>query len=115
MATESIASPSRRRSLLATPGYARLWFAGGVGSAMRWLELLVAGIFTYEVTRSALLVAVVTVARSLPMLVLGPIAGVVAEAVSRKKLLIAQLLLMAGSSAVLALLAWTGEIRVWHV
>jgi Glycosyl hydrolase family 65, N-terminal domain len=26
-------------------------FAGGIGNAMRWLELLVAGIFTYEVTR----------------------------------------------------------------
>jgi hypothetical protein len=25
----------------------RLWFAGGIGNAMRWLELLVAGIFTY--------------------------------------------------------------------
>jgi hypothetical protein len=26
----------------------RLWLAGGIGNAMRWLELLVAGIFTYE-------------------------------------------------------------------
>src|SRR5438874_451185 len=115
MASESIASAVRRRSLLTTPGYARLWFAGGVGNAMRWLELLVAGLFTYEVTRSALLVAVVTVARSLPMLFLGPIAGVVAEALNRKRLLLVQLFGMAATSAVLALLAWSGEIRVWHI
>jgi len=115
MASEPIAVRVRQRGLLATPGYARLWFAGGVGNAMRWLELLVAGIFTYDVTHSAFLVAVVTVTRSLPMLFLGPIAGVIAEAVNRKRLLLAQLLGMAATSAVLALLALTGEIRVWHI
>jgi len=115
MASEPIAVRVRQRGLLATPGYARLWFAGGVGNAMRWLELLVAGIFTYDVTHSAFLVAVVTVTRSLPMLFLGPIAGVIAEAVNRKRLLLAQLLGMAATSAVLALLAMTGEIRVWHI
>ena len=31
--------------VLATPSYLRLWFAGGIGNAMRWLELLVAVIF----------------------------------------------------------------------
>src|SRR5271154_7459308 len=102
MTSEPIASLVRQRGLLATPGYARLWFAGGVGNAMRWLELLVAGIFTYDVTHSAFLVAVVTVARSLPMLFLGPIAGVIAEAFNRKRLLLAQLLLMATTSPVLA-------------
>src|ERR1700686_4255372 len=115
MASEPIASRSRPRGLLATPGYARLWFAGGIGNAMRWLELLVAGIFTYDVTHSAFLVAGVPVAPSLPMLFLGPIAGVIAEAINRKKLLLAQLFGMAATSAVLALLALSGEIRVWHI
>src|SRR5438105_2032814 len=101
MTTESIAAPIRPRGLLATPSYARLWFAGGVGNAMRWLELLVAGIFTYDATHSALLVAVVTMARSLPMLFLGPLAGVVGEAFNRKRLLQAQVLLMMAASAVL--------------
>ena len=115
MTSEPIALRSRPRRLLANPGYARLWFAGGVGNAMRWLELLVAGIFTYNVTHSAFLVAVVTVTRSLPMLFLGPIAGVIAEALNRKRLLLAQLLGMAATSGVLALLALSGEIRVWHI
>src|SRR5260370_16948031 len=115
MTSQPIASTVRRPGLLATPGYARLWFAGGVGNAMRWLELLVAGIFTYDVTHSAFLVAVVTVTRSLPMLFLGPIAGVIAEALNRKRLLLAQLLVMAASSAGLAGLAPLGPIRVWHL
>src|ERR1700675_1326330 len=115
MASELITSASKPRGLLATPSYVRLWFAGGVGNAMRWLELLVAGIFTYEATHSAFLVAVVTVARSLPMLFLGPILGVIGEALNRKRLLLAQLLGMAATSAVLALLAASGQIRVWHL
>jgi MFS family permease len=115
MTSEPIASRAGVRRLLATPGYARLWFAGGVGSAMRWLEMLVAGIFTFDATHSTLLVAVVVAARSLPMLFLGPIAGVIGEALDRKRLLLAQLMVMAASSAVLALLALTGAVRVWHV
>jgi len=115
MTTEAIETRARPRRLLATPSYVRLWFAGGVGNAMRWVELLIAGIFTFDVTHSAFLVAVVVVARSLPMLFLGPLAGVVAEAVNRKHLLLAQLVLMATSCSLLALLAIVGWIQVWHV
>ena len=112
---ELIKSASKPRGFLATPAYLRLWFAGGIGNAMRWLELLVAGIFTYEVTHSTVLVALVTVARSLPMLFIGTIAGVVGEALNRKRLLLTQLFVMAVSSAVLCALAFSGQIRVWHI
>src|ERR1700731_542351 len=104
MASELITSASKPRGFLATPSYLRLWFAGGIGNAMRWLELLVAGIFTYEVTQSTVLVALVTVARSLPMLFIGTIAGVIGEALNRKRLLLTQLFVMAVSSAVLCAL-----------
>jgi MFS family permease len=103
------------RALLTTPSYLRLWLAGGFGNAMRWLEMLVAGIFTFQQTQSALLVAVVTVARTLPLLLLGAITGVIGEALNRKLLLTAALLTMAAVSAVLFLLAASGRIRIWHI
>jgi MFS family permease len=109
------ASAIKPRRFLATPNYLRLWFAGGVGNAMRWLELLVAGIFTYEATQSAVMVALVMVARSLPMLFIGTIAGVVGEALNRKRLLVTQLFVMAVTSAALCALAFLAEIRVWHI
>src|SRR5213082_2847222 len=115
MASELVESASKPRGFLATPGYLRLWFAGGIGNAMRWLELLVAGVFTYDVTHSTFLVALVTVARSLPMLLTGAIAGVFGEALNRKRILVAQLLVMTATSAVLCALALLGEIRVWHI
>jgi MFS family permease len=115
MPSPSLIAASERRGLFANPNYLRLWFAGAVGNAMRWLEFLVAGIFTYDATHSALLVAVVSVARSLPMLFVGAIAGLVAEALDRKRILVAQLAVVAASSAILCGLASTGRLAVWHV
>src|SRR2546423_9805094 len=99
MAFELITSASKPRGFLATPSYLRLWVAGGIGNAMRWLELLVAGIFTYEVTQSTVLVALVTVPPSLPMLFIGMIAGVVGEGLNRQRLLVTPLFGMAVTSA----------------
>src|SRR5437667_930876 len=110
--SSSIAPALGPRGLLATPGYLRLWFAGGVGNAMRWLELLVAGIFTYDLTHSTFLVALVTVARSLPMLLTGALAGVIGEALNRKRILLTQLLVMTATSALLCALALLGAIQV---
>src|ERR1700687_5274232 len=115
MTAEPAASRARPRGLLATPGYARLWFAGGVGNAMRWLELLVAGVFTYDATHSTFLVALVTVARRLPMLFAGALAGVIGEALNRKRILVVQLLVMTATSATLCALALFGQVRVWHI
>ena len=112
MSSDLITSADEPRSFHATPSYLRLWFAGGIGNATRWLELLVAGIFTYEVTQSTILVALVMVARSLPMLFIGTIAGVIGEALNRKRLLVTQLFVMAASSAMLCVLAFSAQIRV---
>jgi MFS family permease len=103
------------RQLLAAPNYLRLWVAGGFGNSMRWLEMLVAGIYTFDLTGSAFAVAVVTVARTLPMLVLGSLTGVVSEALNRKTMLLCGLFIMAANSAVLCALAADDVIRVWHI
>src|SRR5467141_2359413 len=103
------------RALLATPGFRLLWFAGGVGNSMRWLEMLVAGIFTFELTGSALMVAVVTVARQLPQLLMGALVGVVGDSVNRKLLLVAGFLLASTTAAALSLLAFSGAIQIWHI
>jgi MFS family permease len=100
------------RALLAAPDYLRLWLAGAVGNGMRWLELLVAGIFTYDLTHSTLLVAVVTVARTLPMLFMGALIGAVGEAANRKAVLIGQLALLSATSGSLGLLGLRGALSL---
>jgi MFS family permease len=103
------------RELLASPDFLRLWLVGAFANAMRWLELLVSGLFAYEVTGSALAVTAVVAARQLPQLLLGAFAGAVSEAVNRKLIVMAALLVPAVVSTLLATLATTGHLALWHV
>src|SRR5207253_272453 len=89
--------------------------AGGFANAMRWLELLAAALFAYEVTGSGLAVAAVAAARQLPQLLFGALAGAVSESVNRKHILLAALLVPAAMSTALAILAASGHLVLWHV
>lgn len=82
---------------------------------MRWLEMLIVAIFTFESTGSALMVAGATVARTLPQLVIGAFAGVIGETLSRKLLLTVALFVAAASAGTMCVLAATGTIQLWHV
>ncbi len=103
------------RELLAMPDFLRLWLVGAFANAMRWLEVLVSGLFAYEVTHSALAVTGVVAARQLPQFFLGAFAGAISEAVNRKVIVMLALVGPAAISTVLATLATTGHLEVWHV
>jgi MFS family permease len=95
--------------------YLRLWMAGALGNAMRWFEMLVTGVFVYDATQSPFLVSLTLMARTLPLLFVGAIAGAVADAVNRKTLLLAGLTVTAANAGLLALMAAFGDLQVWHV
>jgi MFS family permease len=103
------------RVLLRHADFLRLWLVGAFANAMRWLELLASGLFAFEVTGSALAVAGVVAARQLPQLLFGAFAGAVSEAVDRKLIVMLALLVPACLSTVLATLATTGHLELWHV
>ena len=103
------------RELLRLPDFLRLWLVGGFANAMRWLELLVSGVFAYEVTGSALAATGVVAARQLPQLAFGALAGAVSEAVNRKLMVMLALIVPAIVSTLLATLATTGHLALWHV
>ena len=101
--------------LLRLPDFLRLWLVGASANAMRWLELLASGLFTYEVTGSALAVTAVVAARQLPQLLFGAFAGAISEAVNRKLIMMLALMVPATVATVLATLATTGHLALWHV
>lgn len=112
-------TPTEERSavrvLLRQPDFLRLWLVGAFANAMRWLELLASGLFAFEVTGSALAVAGVVAARQLPQLLFGAFAGAVSEAVDRKLIVMLALLVPAAIATVLATLATTGDLQLWHI
>jgi MFS family permease len=103
------------RALLASRTFLRLWSIGGCVNAMRWFEVLAAGLFTLDLTHSDLAVAVVTAARTMPMLFLGGFAGVMAEAVDRKRVLVIGQFITAIASASVAVLGVLGCAQPWHI
>jgi hypothetical protein len=56
---------SQRWGVLASADFRRLWMIGVVAFAVRWLEMLVVGIFVYQHTGSAFDVALMTMLRML--------------------------------------------------
>lgn len=103
------------RGLLSSPSFMRLWSIGGCVNAMRWFEVLAAALFTLDMTGSGLAVAIVSAARTMPMLFLGAFAGVMAEAVDRKRVLFVGQFVTAAASAAVAILGILGIAQPWHL
>ena len=76
---------------------------GGLTGIVRWLQLLVLGLYTFQITGSPLLVSLVPMLWMLPLALCGPFVGVVADRVSRKALLVGSLVLALAVSAVMAI------------
>jgi MFS family permease len=113
--TQHIPNATGLRALLTTPAFLRLWAIGGCVNTMRFFELLSAALFTLDVTGSGLAVAVVSAARTMPMLLFGAFSGVVTESISRKSVLQIGQLLTIASAVIVATLALFGLIRPWHL
>ena len=101
--------------LFKNPGFLRVWGLGFIGNTMRWLETLAIGIFVYEVTTSALLVALMTIARQLPLALFGSFIGPFAERFNRKQLLVLGSTVMTVSVSCLAVSAYFSFLEIWHI
>ena len=92
-----------RRLLLGNPRFLVVWVVGGLTGIVRWLQLLVLGLYTFQITGSPLLVSLVPMLWMLPLALCGPFVGVVADRVSRKALLVGSLVLALAVSVVMAI------------
>ena len=95
--------------LFARPDYRRLWVAGAVTGITRWLEFVALGIYAYELTRSAPMVALLAVIRMAPYVVLGFVIGALADRFDRRHLLMLASLMLALTSIGMAILTATGH------
>ncbi len=109
------AAAAKRRHLIYLPDFRRLWLIGLVVFAVRWLEMLVVGVFVYQHTSSAFQVAMMTLLRMAPMVLFGPIIGAVAERFERRsaQILVGVTLLL--SAVAVAGLAYADALEVWHL
>jgi MFS family permease len=86
-----------------------------LSSLIRWLEILVFGVFTYQQTQSAAWVASMTMLRMLPMGLFGVLFGSVAARISRRTgLIVTQSALLLTTLCLLTVSA-LGALEVWHL
>ncbi len=115
--TEVAAAPGRPGTFasLQYRDYRYLWF-GQVGhSASLWMEQIVRPVLILQLTDSGLMVGLVVAARMAPMLLFGLLAGVVADRVDRKRVLLATQFVTMSIHFLMAALVLTDVIEPWHV
>jgi len=100
---------------LAGPNY-RLWFAGqSVSLAGTWMQMIAQSWLVLELTSSGTAIGLVVALQTLPTLLLGPYAGVVADRLDKRRLMIGLQSTMGVLALALGLLTITGVVALWHV
>ncbi|MBD8062445.1 MFS transporter [Oceanitalea stevensii] len=96
----------------------RLWFAGAlVANVGTWMQRIAQDwlVLTILSDDSGLAIGIVTGLQFLPMLLLSPFGGLLADRLPRRKLLIATQSALAVLAAGLGLLVLGGHAQLWHV
>ena len=103
------------RTVIENPQYISLWVVGLSSTTIRWLETPAIGIFVYQMTESAMWVALVGFLRMIPMLIFGPVIGMISDRINRKKILLMGSIFMIFLYLFLAYLSIVGALNIWHI
>ncbi|MCB0068717.1 MAG: MFS transporter, partial [Caldilineaceae bacterium] len=94
----------------------RLYIIGQLVSlAGTWMQIVAQGWLVYELSRSEAMLGVVGFAAAIPALAITPWAGVVADRVRKRDLIVATQTAAMLLAFVLAGLTFSGLVQVWHV
>ena len=105
----------RTFSALSVPNYRRYFFGQSVSLVGTWMQTVAQSWLVYTLTHSATALGLVVALQTLPVLVLGPYGGVIADRVDKRKLMIVLQSLMGLQALVLGLLAVTHVVRFWEL
>jgi MFS family permease len=94
----------------------RLWFIGQVVSLVgTWMQSTAQGYLVYELTHSASFLGIVAFAGGLPTLMFTLYGGVIADRISRRKMIIITQSTMMVLAFILAALTFTSLVQPWHI
>lgn len=94
----------------------RLWFLGqGISLVGTWMQTIAQGWLVYTLTGSGTQLGLVVALQMVPVLLLAPYAGLVADRVDKRRMIILVQSAMAVLALVLGLLCATGVVELWHV
>ncbi|HEX5165904.1 MAG TPA: MFS transporter [Thermomicrobiales bacterium] len=122
MTEQQPASSSRKRSRLPKGlaafkhrNYRLFYFGQLISVTGTWMQTLAQSWLVLSLTSSAFLLGLVSVFQFAPMLVLGLFAGLVADRMPKRKLLVGTQAISAVLAGTLAILTFTDAIQLWQV
>ncbi len=95
--------------------YRYLWFGTVFMSAGQWVQQVTLGWLVYDLTGSSVLLGVLNALRALPFLVASPIAGVAADRLDRRGLILVAECVLLVTTVGMGLLIMAQFVEIWHL
>jgi MFS family permease len=100
---------------LSVPNYRRYYSGQAISLIGTWMQMTTQSWLVFTLTHSSTALGVIIALQTLPVLLLGPYGGVIADRVDKRKLMIALQSAMGVQALILGLLTVTGVIQVWEI
>jgi MFS family permease len=110
-----LAISRRTFSALAIPNYRRYFFGQSTSLVGTWMQSVAQSWLVFTLTHSATAIGFVLALQTLPVLVLGPYGGVIADRVDKRRLMILLQTLMGIQALVLGILVVTHAVIFWEI
>jgi len=100
---------------LAIPNYRRYIAGQSVSLIGTWMQMAAQSWLVLTLTGSATTLGLIVALQTLPVLLLGPYGGVIADRVDKRRLMVILQIAMGVQALILGVLTVTGAVRLWEI
>ena len=100
---------------LAIPNYRRYISGQAISLVGTWMQMAAQAWLVLSITGSATTLGLIVALQTLPVLLLGPYGGVIADRVDKRRLIVILQALMGVQALILGVLTVTGAIELWEI
>jgi MFS family permease len=100
---------------LSVPNYRRYYSGQAISLIGTWMQMTAQSWLVLTITHSSTKLGVIIALQTLPVLILGPYGGVIADRVNKLRLMIALQSAMGVQALILGLLTVTGNVHYWEI
>jgi MFS family permease len=100
---------------LAIPNYRRYIAGQSVSLIGTWMQMAAQSWLVLTLTGSATTLGVIIALQTLPVLLLGPYGGVIADRIDKRRLMVILQIAMGVQALILGVLTVTGAVRLWEI
>ncbi len=100
---------------LSVPNYRRYYSGQAISLIGTWMQMTAQAWLVLSLTHSSTMLGIIVALQTLPVLLLGPYGGVVADRVDKRRLTIALQTAMGVQALILGVLTVAGVVQVWQI